>query len=113
MGKVLVASGCYLLVWGGFIQAWMFTDGFAPKPALYDLLTPLPLWPLSILLLLPLAVLSLPFGPQAFGLLAPDTFPGALAIALQLYLGSEAALTLWSGLRPRRVRHFQGESAGG
>jgi hypothetical protein len=91
---VLLASGCYLLVWGGFIQAWMFTDGFAPKPAPYDLLTPLPLWPLALFLLLPLAVLSLPFGPHAFGALAPDALPGALIFALYLYLGSAVSLAL-------------------
>jgi hypothetical protein len=60
---VLLAAGGFLLVWGGFIQAWPFTDGFAPQPALYEALTPIPLWPLAIFLLLPLAIVSLPLGP--------------------------------------------------
>ena len=50
---------------GGRIQAWAFTD-LPPKPALYDLLRPFPIWPLWMLLLLPLALLALPLG--LFGL---------------------------------------------
>jgi len=44
---------------GGLIQAWTFTD-VAPKPLLYDLLRPFRIWPLWMLLLVPLALLSLP-----------------------------------------------------
>jgi hypothetical protein len=44
---------------GGRIQAWAFSD-IPPKPPLYDLLRPVPLWPLWMLLLVPLALLALP-----------------------------------------------------
>jgi hypothetical protein len=44
---------------GGRIQAWAFSD-IPPKPPLYDLLRPLPLWPIWMLLLAPLALLTLP-----------------------------------------------------
>ena len=44
---------------GGKIQAWAFSD-VPPKPPLYDLLRPFPIWPIWMLLLMPLAVVSLP-----------------------------------------------------
>jgi hypothetical protein len=44
---------------GGMIQAWAFHD-VAPKPPPYDLLRPFPIWPVWMLLLLPLALLTLP-----------------------------------------------------
>jgi hypothetical protein len=44
---------------GGRIQAWAFSD-VPPKPPLYDLLRPFPVWPLWMLLLMPLALVSLP-----------------------------------------------------
>jgi hypothetical protein len=44
---------------GGKIQAWAFSD-VTPRPPLYDLLRPFPIWPLWMLLLMPLALLALP-----------------------------------------------------
>jgi hypothetical protein len=44
---------------GGKIQAWAFAD-WGPKPLLYDLLQPFPIWSLWLFLLMPLAVLSVP-----------------------------------------------------
>ena len=44
---------------GGKIQAWAFSD-VPPKPPLYDLLRPFPIWPLWMFLLMPLALLVLP-----------------------------------------------------
>jgi hypothetical protein len=44
---------------GGRIQAWAFSD-VPPKPALYDLLRPFPIWPLWMLLLLPVALVTSP-----------------------------------------------------
>jgi hypothetical protein len=84
------AGACYLIVWAGFMQAWIFTDGAAPKPALFDALAPVPVWPFAIFLLLPLAGISLAFGPQGFGLLTPDALPGSAIIASYLYVLSAA-----------------------
>jgi hypothetical protein len=44
---------------GGKIQAWAFSD-IPPKPPLYDLLRPFPIWPMWMFLLMPLALLTLP-----------------------------------------------------
>ncbi|MGD2159288.1 MAG: hypothetical protein PVG32_20595 [Anaerolineales bacterium] len=44
---------------GGKIQAWAFSD-IPPKPPLYDLLRPFPIWPLWMFLLIPLALLAWP-----------------------------------------------------
>jgi hypothetical protein len=44
---------------GGRIQAWAFSD-LPPKPPLYDLLRPFPIWPIWMSLLMPLALVSLP-----------------------------------------------------
>lgn len=89
-------AALYLLVLGGSMQAWMFTDGFAPKPLLYDLLAPLPLWPLGVLVLAPLAVLTSPFARAGTDLLSPDSWPGMLAVGLYLYVIS-AALSSFAG----------------
>jgi len=59
-GKRLLLFALFLaMAMGGMIQAWAFSD-VPPKPALYDLLRPLPIWPLWMLLLAPLALLSAP-----------------------------------------------------
>lgn len=47
---------------GGQTQAWVFS-GVPPKPPLYDLLQPFPIWPIWIFLLMPLALLTLPLRP--------------------------------------------------
>ena len=44
---------------GGKIQAWAFSD-VPPKPPLYNLLQPFPIWPIWMFLLMPLALLALP-----------------------------------------------------
>jgi hypothetical protein len=57
--KLLLFALFVLVALGGRIQAWAFSDQ-PPKPALYDLLKPLPIWPLWMLLLMPLALVSWP-----------------------------------------------------
>ncbi len=44
---------------GGKIQAWAFSD-VPPKPPLYDLLQPFPIWPVWMFLLMPLALVTWP-----------------------------------------------------
>ena len=44
---------------GGKIQAWAFSD-MLPKPLLYDLLRPFPIWIIWMILLAPLAILTSP-----------------------------------------------------
>lgn len=47
------------VAFGGMIQAWAFSD-MPPKPPLYDLLRPFPIWPIWMFLLMPLALFALP-----------------------------------------------------
>ena len=57
--KALLFAIFALIAVGGHIQSWAFSD-VPPKPPLYDLLRPLPIWPIWVFLLMPLGVLSLP-----------------------------------------------------
>lgn len=57
--KALLFAAFALIVVGGHIQAWAFSD-VPPKPPLYDLLRPFPLWPMWVELLFPLIILSMP-----------------------------------------------------
>lgn len=57
--RLLVLAIFGAIAAGGQIQAWVFSD-LPPKPPLYDLLQPFPIWPIWMLLLLPLALVSLP-----------------------------------------------------
>lgn len=58
--KALLFGVFALIAIGGHIQSWAFSD-VPPKPPLYDLLRPFPLWAMWVQLLLPLVILSLPF----------------------------------------------------
>ena len=70
---------------GGHIQSWAFSD-VPPKPPLYDLLRPFPIWPVWITLLLPLALLSLPLSAVGLDLMAGSFWLFAAANAIYFYL---------------------------
>jgi len=57
--KILLFAIFAFIAVGGHIQSWAFSD-VPPKPPLYDLLRPFPIWPIWTYLLLPLSLLSLP-----------------------------------------------------
>lgn len=57
--KVFLFAILISIAIGGQIQAWAFSK-VPPKPLLYDLLQPFPLWELWMYLLLPLALLTSP-----------------------------------------------------
>jgi len=56
--KILLFTIFVAIAIGGMIQAWAFND-VPPKPPLYDLLQPFPIWPIWMFLLVPLALLAL------------------------------------------------------
>jgi hypothetical protein len=58
-GKLFLFVFFIVVMVGGQIQAWVFSD-LPPKPPLYDLLRPLPIWPLWMFLLIPLSLSVLP-----------------------------------------------------
>ena len=57
--KILLFLIFVAIAIGGKIQAWAFTD-MPPKPPLYDWIRPFPIWPICMLLLMPLALLVYP-----------------------------------------------------
>ena len=57
--RILLFAVFVAVTIGGMTQAWAFSD-VGPKPALYDLLRPVPIWPIWMFLLAPLALLVLP-----------------------------------------------------
>jgi uncharacterized membrane protein len=58
-GKFFLFAIFIAIMVGGQIQAWAFSD-VPPKPPLYDLLRPFPIWPMWMFLLVPLALIVLP-----------------------------------------------------
>jgi len=58
-GKLSLYIFFIAIMTGGKIQAWAFSD-VPPKPPFYGLLRPFPIWPLWMLLLMPLALFALP-----------------------------------------------------
>ena len=59
MKRLLLVAVLVAIALGGNIQAWAFSD-VPPKPPLYDLLRPFPIWPVWMLLLMPLVLVSWP-----------------------------------------------------
>jgi len=83
--KALLFALFAFIAIGGHIQSWAFSD-IPPKPPLYDLLRPLPLWPVWVTLLLPLALLSLPLRVVGLDVMAGPFWLFAAANALYFYL---------------------------
>ena len=98
--KLLLFVGLLLLVLGGSIQSWAFTDGLRPQPPYYDLLGPLPLWPLAVLLLTPLLIVSMPLLPLGIDLSALETWYGIGAIGAYLYGVACACAAVGRRIRP-------------
>ena len=83
--KLLLFAMLAVLAVGGVVQGWGFSDGAGPASPLYDVLRPVPLWPVAVLLLTPLLVLSAPL--LAFGLdvSALDSWFSVAALGGYLY----------------------------
>jgi hypothetical protein len=55
--KLLVFAVLWAVVIGGYVQSYAFIDDLPnpqPKPPRFDVLRPLPLWPLAVMVLAPL-----------------------------------------------------------
>lgn len=101
------------VVAGGYVQSYAFIDdmpGAPPEPPLYGVLRVLPLWPIAVVLLLPLLAL---FGVlQAVGVFQPSAVPNwsgesALVAALTgayLYALASGVVELVCRSRPARHR---------
>jgi len=107
--KLLLFAVLIAIAIGGHIQTWAFVDDVPnppPKPPLYDLLRPLPLWVLWIYSLVPLALLLWPL--RLLGLDVMRRAPWASVIASPIYFYLLSCLVIaaldWivGRLRPRR-----------
>ena len=74
-----------LIAVGGHIQSWAFSD-VPPKPPLYDLLRPLPIWPMWVFLQFPLMIVSLPLKIIGLDVMAGHFWLFVAAQALYFYL---------------------------
>ena len=70
---------------GGKIQAWAFSD-LPPKPPLYDLLRPLPIWPIWMLLLVPLVLVTWPLRLVGFDVMGGPLWLFITANLVYFYL---------------------------
>ena len=77
---------------GGKIQAWAFSD-VPPKPPLYDLLRPFPIWPMWMFLLMPLALLTLPLRFIGLDVMAGPPWLFVVANIIYFYLLSCLIIT--------------------
>ena len=77
---------------GGKIQAWAFSD-VPPKPPLYDLLRPFPIWPMWMFLLMPLALLTLSLRFIGLDVMAGPPWLFVVANIIYFYLFSCLIIT--------------------
>jgi len=98
-----------LIAAGGQVQGWTFSDGTVPKPPLYDLLAPLPLWEAWALLIAPLALLVLPFTVAGLDVFSAPLSVFASVQAVYLYVLA-CTLALIRDKWPDRRKRLRAES---
>ena len=102
--KALLFAVFAFIAAGGHIQSWAFSD-VPPKPPLYDLLRPFPIWPIWVFLLMPLSVLSIPLRIIGLDIMSGHFWLFVAAQALYLFFlacllvagfdGSKARFHVW------------------
>jgi hypothetical protein len=100
--KLILFVVLALIVIGGGIQGWVFSDSEGPKPFLYDSLESIPvLWPASVVILMPYTLIWTPFTAWEIDTSALP-FPVEIAlIGSYLYILSCALIGLFN-LIPRQ-----------
>ena len=76
----------WLIVIGGRIQSWAFAPPDVPKPIGYEAIRFLPLWPLAIMILLPLLALSSLLMDIGIDITSSNTWYGRLVVGVYLYV---------------------------
>jgi uncharacterized membrane protein len=99
-GKLFLFVIFIAIMAGGQIQAWSFSD-VPPKPPLYDLLRPFPIWPLWMLLLVPLTLIVLPLRWIGIDVMGGSAWPFIIANIAYFYLLSCLIVTLLKWARSR------------
>ncbi|MDH5505802.1 MAG: hypothetical protein OEZ02_01105 [Anaerolineae bacterium] len=85
---------------GGQIQAWAFTEA-PPKPPLYDLLRPFPLWSMWLYLLAPLPILFSPLKLLGIDILAGPPWFFYAANIVYFYLLACLLAAAYRGLKTK------------
>jgi hypothetical protein len=101
--KALLFAIFTLTAVGGHVQSWAFSD-VPPKPPLYDLLRPFPIWPIWVFLLMPLGLLSLPLRIIGLDIMSGHFWLFVAAQALCFYLLSCLLVVSFDGYRNRFPR---------
>jgi hypothetical protein len=102
--RTILLFGAFLAItFGAYVQAWVFSDQAAPKPPLYDVLEPWPLWPLWAVLTLPLGLLSQVLRAVGFDLFAGPLWAELLASCIYFVVVASALVVGWDWLRSRFV----------
>lgn len=86
---------------GGKIQAWVFSD-MLPKPPLYDLLRPFPIWSMWIFLMIPLALVVLPLRLLGIDVMGGPAWLFIIANIAYFYLLSCVVVTIFEWVTIRR-----------
>lgn len=107
--KLLLFAILIAIAIGGRIQAWAFVDDVMPtppKPPLYDLLRPFPLWAIWMYLLAPLVLLSWPLRLLGLDVMRGGPWVFIAANLIYFYPLSYLAITgfdwIKGRLRPQR-----------
>jgi hypothetical protein len=102
--KILLFAIFVAIAIGGKIQAWAFTD-VPPKPPLYDLLRPFPIWPIWMFLLMPLALLALPLRLLGLDVIGGPSWLFIVANITYFYLLSCLMVTGFRWIKARWRSH--------
>lgn len=86
LSKALVFVFLLGIVVAGNIQAWAFSDHATPPPPFYEILSPIPVWPIAVFLLTPLLIVSTPLLYAGVDLTAMNTWYSILVVTVYLYL---------------------------
>jgi hypothetical protein len=100
-GKLFLFVTFIAIMMGGMVQAWVFSNT-PPKPPLYDLLRPFPIWSLWMFLLMPLALFVLPLQVVGIDVMGGPTWLFVTANLTYFYLLSCLAAAGFHWMRNKR-----------
>ena len=100
--KLILFALLWLITMAGAMQAWVFSPPDTPKPPGYDILNHFPItlaWPVSVMILMPLLLLSSPLMNQGIDVTDPATWYGMMVVSVYLYLVASICIGIFSRAR--------------